>query len=64
MPHEKQAEEEVRQRRPSGHTPRGILYLLQPEYADLVEPEYKFEQKMQRALKQGRLYLSNPNTVH
>jgi hypothetical protein len=44
--------------------PRGLLYLLEPEFAHLIEPEHKFEQKIARAAKQGRLYLSNPNTRH
>ena len=46
-------------------TPRGLLFLLQPEYADLIPPEEKFVNRMVRAAKEGQLCIGDaPYTVH
>lgn len=34
----------------------GILFMLQPEYADLIPAENKFEMAMNKAASEGRLF--------
>ena len=43
---------------------RGLLFLLQPEYADLIHEEYKFEQKLEQAWKVKRLYVEVAPSLH
>jgi hypothetical protein len=42
---------------PPPDSPHGILFLLDPRYADSIEAEHKFERAMERAWRDGRLYV-------
>jgi hypothetical protein len=44
-------------------TPRGILFLLQPEYADLIPLEYEFSERMREAWEEGKLYCPQTESV-
>jgi len=44
--------------------PRGLLFLLQPEYADLIHEEYQFEQKIEQALLENRLWFEESPSLH
>jgi hypothetical protein len=39
--------------------PRGLLFLLQPEFADLIPQEHEFERKLEQAWKDGRLWIES-----
>ena len=43
--------------------PKGILFLLQPEYADLIEDEHRFSEKMTKAWEEGTLYCPQTESV-
>ena len=54
---------------PKEERPRGILFLLEPEYADLIPAEDKFARLMKDAALAGRLwipveYILDKPTVH
>ena len=43
---------------------RGLLFLLQPEYADLIHEEYQFDQKCEQAWKANRLWFEESPSLH
>jgi hypothetical protein len=38
-------------------TPYGLLFMFDPDYADLIDQEHSFEQKMMRAREAQKLYV-------
>jgi hypothetical protein len=42
---------------------RGLLYLLDPRWADLIEDEHKFGLAIERAWETGRLYVQEEPTI-
>ena len=48
---------------PPPDTPRGLLFLLQPEYADLIPLEYQFSERMREAYEAGTLYCPQTESI-
>ncbi len=42
---------------PPPDSPKGILFLLDPKYADLIPQEHEFSERMCKAAEEGRLYV-------
>jgi hypothetical protein len=41
----------------------GILFLLDPEYADLIPLEYQFSERMREAWEEGTLFLPQTESI-
>jgi hypothetical protein len=44
--------------------PRGILFLMDPAWADFIEEDWKFEQAVNQAWREGRLYAEQTPSLH
>jgi hypothetical protein len=49
---------------PPPDEPRGILFLLDPAWAPLIESEFRFEQSIEKAWRAGRLWLEETPSLH
>ena len=48
---------------PPDSPPLGILFLLDPAYADLVPEEFKFSELMRKAYEAGTLYFPPTESI-
>ena len=48
---------------PDSHPPLGILFLMEPEYCDLIEDEHRFSELMRKAWEEGTLFLPQTELV-
>jgi hypothetical protein len=48
---------------PPPDTPKGLLFLLDPAYSDLIPEEYEFSERMRQAWEEGALFLPQTESV-